>query len=502
MRSQTLLSETMITSYRSLGLLRIASFLAFSTFLQSCSILAVEKDTQSRQVQGPNSQPRQTAAGNRIQAPKANDSAATSRTFGDFDLPLRATTRQENSSRNNADDHGLDAVELETINSEPIQQASFKGSYANNCGPVCDCGECVTEIVCGIEQPRGFFEEVGCGIESLFSRCRGCDGGCDGGCGECDGVIYQTNEIYVEGDGCGMEVFGDCGCDTCSPCDSEPTLLPLIRFNWCRYEFFAGVQGHTGPLNHIAINNQNSGTQIGSGSFGFYEGFNRGKSMNRLLGLDIATQLGVRGTQNNLSGTAFTTDTRHQVFITAGFFRRVDYGVQYGLVLDYMNQDWYFQSNSLQLRGELSWRARECDTYGFQFMAGVREETISATITDQSGSALSEDLGVKPTDQFRFFYRRPLARNGEYDLMVGWTDNKDGLLGASFNLPLTHQCSLSSGATYLIPHEGTNSGGFAEENWNVSLGLVYRPGGPRGCGRYCRPLFDVADNGTFMLDFE
>ena len=61
---------------------------------------------------------------------------------------------------------------------------------------------------------------------------------------------------------------------------------------------------------------------------------------------------------------------------------------------------------------------------------------------------------------------------------------------------------VGSTATYLIPHEGTNSGGFAEENWNISMGIVYRPGGPRGCGRYCRPLFDVADNGTFMLDFK
>ena len=79
-------------------------------------------------------------------------------------------------------------------------------------------------------------------------------------------------------------------------------------------------------------------------------------------------------------------------------------------------------------------------------MAGVREETISATIIDQAGSPLSDNLDLKPTDQFRFFYRRPLARNGEYDLMVGWTDKKDGLLGANFNLPLTHHCSLSSGA--------------------------------------------------------
>ena len=497
MRSQTLLSKTMITSYRSLGLLRFASFLAFCTFFQAYSIVAAEKGSQSRQARGTTSQPTQASPRNHLRAREVTTSFTTSASSDNFDPPIRRATERVDGSRQNVVKRSVDAVELETVAAEPIQQARFIGSYANNCGPVCDCGECVTEIGCGIEQPRGFFE-VGCGIESLFSRCRGCDRGC----GECDGAIYQPTEIYIEGDGCGMEIMDDCGCDACNPCDSEPTLLPRIRFNWCRYEFFAGVQGHTGPMNHIAINTLNGSDQTGSGSFGFYEGFNRGKSMNQLLGLDIATQVGVRGTQNNLSGTAFTTDTRHQVFVTAGFFRRVDYGVQYGLVLDYMNQDWYFQSNSLQLRGELSWRSRECDTYGFQFMAGVREETISATIIDQTGSPLSDDLGIKPTDQFRFFYRRPLARNGEYDLMVGWTDNKDGLLGASFNLPLTHQCSLSSGATYLIPHEGTNSGGFAEENWNISMGIVYRPGGPRGCGRYCRPLFDVADNGTFMLDFK
>lgn len=500
MRSQTLLSKTMITSYRSLGLLRIASFLAFATFLQVSPMLAAEKGSQSRRIQAATSHPRQVSPRNRLRTPVASTSFANSPGSGNFDPPVRPATQSvsQRNNENNAGSPDVDAMELETVDAEPIQRTSFIGSYANNCGPVCDCGECVTEIGCGIEQPRVFFE-VGCGIESLFSRCRGCQQGCD----ECGGGSFQPGEMYIEGDGCGMEVMTDCGCDACNPCDSEPTLLPRIRFNWCRYEFFAGVQGHTGPLNHIGITNPNNGTeQTGSGSFGFYEGFNRGKSMNRLLGLDIATQIGVRGTQNNLSGTAFSTDTRHQVFVTAGFFRRVDYGVQYGLVLDYMNQDWYFQSNSLQLRGELSWRARECDTYGFQFMAGVREETISATIIDQTGSPLSNDFRIKPTDQYRFFYRRPLARNGEYELMAGWTDNQDGLLGASFNMPLTHHCSLSSGATYLIPHEGTNTGGFAEENWNISLGLVYRPGGPRGCGRYCRPLFDVADNGTFMLDFQ
>jgi hypothetical protein len=68
------------------------------------------------------------------------------------------------------------------------------------------------------------------------------------------------------------------------------------------------------------------------------------------------------------------------------------------------------------------------------------------------------------------------------------------------NLPLRRKVVLTTSATYLIPSEGSNSGGHEEEGWNIAIGLIYRPGGPRGCGRYCRPMFDVADNGSFLVD--
>ncbi len=84
--------------------------------------------------------------------------------------------------------------------------------------------------------------------------------------------------------------------------------------------------------------------------------------------------------------------------------------------------------------------------------------------------------------------------------MAGWTDNDDGILGSTLSLPLRRNLVLSTGATYLIPNEGANNGGYEEEGWNIALGLIYRPGGPKGCGRYCRPMFDVADNGSFMVD--
>jgi hypothetical protein len=45
--------------------------------------------------------------------------------------------------------------------------------------------------------------------------------------------------------------------------------------------------------------------------------------------------------------------------------------------------------------------------------------------------------------------------------------------------------------------------GFLDESWNVSLGLVWTPFARPGscCPNYCRPLFNVANNGTFVTRF-
>jgi len=32
------------------------------------------------------------------------------------------------------------------------------------------------------------------------------------------------------------------------------------------------------------------------------------------------------------------------------------------------------------------------------------------------------------------------------------------------------------------------------------MGVIYRPGGRQASSRYSRPMFDVADNGTFLVD--
>ncbi len=391
-----------------------------------------------------------------------------------------------------------------------VRPVGFLETYQGGCGPVCDCGQCDPgcgiEPVCGTEyyadQPACGFE-VGCGIGAALTKLGPRVCGVEG-CTDCCESVCGVEGVLVEGPGCGMETVGDCSCDACvGGCDfgQLPICLPFLRINWNRYQFFVGTQGFKGPLNFANTNANNNNVRSGSGSFGFYQGFNMGHSLKRWYCCDLAAQCGLRATQSNLSGSQFTRETRHQVFLTAGLFRRVDCGLQYGAVVDYLNSDWYFQGDLTQLRSELSWKTQGCHVYGFQSMARLGKDSSTTFVDDGAGNIVVGSIRFESTTQYRFFYRRLLNNAGRWDAFAGFTDNDDGLLGTLMNLPLRRNLVLQTGATYLIPREGDSSGGHREESWNIGLGLVYRPGGPMGPGRYARPMFDVADNGTFMVDF-
>lgn len=502
----------MITSRRTFGLLCTASFLVVGTFFQAEGFAAPPSETQR---QGKLKSNGTEYAEERISVDHAR--LARSRQAS----PPPKQTRQSLVAQAATGRALTDPPEAPldgTLVKGKVRQTQFLETYGTPCGPVCDCGDpgcgvepgcgigdvfvhgpgCGTEAVCGVEAGCGF--EVGCGVgvalDVIARGCTcgvgGCTGGCDSGCG--------IEEIYIDGPGCGLEAYGDCSCDACCDIDRVPLFLPFLRINWCQFDFFAGVQGFTGPLNFAGTNQNNANIRSGSGSFGFYQGFNEGRSLRRWLGWDMATQFGVRATQSNLSGSSFTDETRHQVFVTGGLFRKVDYGLQYGLVFDYLNEDWYFQGDSTQLRGEVSWRTAGCHVFGIQYMGGTGSDTSTTSIDDGAGNVITGTIGFEPTDQYRLFHRRLLNQSGFWDTFGGWTDNDDGLVGTNVSLPLRRLLLLSAGATYLIPNEGDARFGHEQEGWNISLGLVYRPGGPKGIGRYSRPMFDVADNGTFMID--
>lgn len=342
------------------------------------------------------------------------------------------------------------------------------------CDSVCDCavGGVFAEPGCGIE--------AGCGVESWIEPGCGCEGvGCDL-C--CDG--YDPS----------------CGCNACSGGLGNfiDCLFPRLRIQWSRLDLFAGVAGHTGPMNFANISATGTDRR-GTGSFGFYEGFNKGTSL-RFFGTDMAWQSGVRFLQNNLSGAGFSDETRSQIFVTSGLFRTVDYGFQYGLVLDYLYEDWYYRGNLMQLRGELGWVNGCSNVFGLKFAAGIDDDTATTSVVDNSGTIVRNAISFEATTQYRLFYRQRLARCGSCEGFAGWTENSDGLLGIDVNLPIHGSVLWNTSATYLIPDEVAGNGGNQQEGWNLAFGFTFRPGGLGRGSRYSRPLLNVADNGTMMVD--
>lgn len=318
-----------------------------------------------------------------------------------------------------------------------------------------------------------------------------------------DPQVSPQPEVVHPGYMSGEDMFGltdeysDSGCcgqvvDTCGDCGACGTCLvgcPTSLLDY--FQFFAGVQGFTAPLNRGQ-----------TASFGFHYGVNWAAPVPCMPNQPIGMQVGYRGVSANYSGASFTEDSRNQTFLTAGLFRRVDWGLQGGVVIDFLSDEWYYDKlNLTQLRGELSWMFPQSHELGVWFSAGTKTNVIEP-IMRVRGQRVTLMEEYEATDLLAFFYRRRFdaVGGGHGRLFAGFSGNGEGLIGADFSLPLTENWALQSGFTYLIPKDGDNRVAFLEEAWNVGMTLVWYPGQRKSVGNdYFRPLFDVADNGNFIV---
>ena len=289
------------------------------------------------------------------------------------------------------------------------------------------------------------------------------EGCCDGGCQQC----CQ--------DGCG-------GCDFCSTGCGGP--LGLIGCWWPReLSGFAGVHGFKGPVD-----------QGRNGNFGFHYGLNLSGFIKPACG--IAYQIGGQFAHSNFSGdnVAFPeTDDRGQVFYTAGLFRRVmcGSGLQGGVVFDALHDEYYAEMELSQLRGELSFVGPCHREVGFWFAASLEDDTETV---------LNAVEVWESTDQYAFFYRRTFEQGANFRVWAGFSGRADGIIGAETQLPLSDSFALQTNFNYLLPEEGGSTNGFSEEGWALGINLVWYPGCGARCLHPARPLFNVADNATFMVD--
>ena len=327
-------------------------------------------------------------------------------------------------------------------------------------GPSCGISGCADGCC---EPTCGFMGDPSCGIPA-------CGGDCCGGCG--------CGEPCGCGDTC-APLFGGCANRGCTPL---VLFLPPAR----ELAFFAGVQGHTGPLD------QNRD----GGNFGFNEGFNLGGEMAWLPWPGLGYQIGFRGTQNQLSGDERlgTSGNHSQQFFTAGLFRRCNVGWQYGLVYDMVRDERWESADYSQVRGQLSVVNPQGGEIGFMFASNTNENELFIPARN--------NVIYQATNQYLLFYRMRGCQGGEFSFAIGADDDSKGLLKSEFQIPLSSRWSLETGATYLIPENDNASPDGREEAWNIGMNFVWHYGcsGQRWYRSPYRPLFNVADNGSLIVD--
>ncbi len=305
--------------------------------------------------------------------------------------------------------------------------------------------------------------------------------GVHGGCQDCG-----------EGGGCDGGACCPRGGDTWCGCE-DGYVRPLgpLCFPWLRgFSLFFGVHGF-----------KNVADQGDNGNFGVHEGVNWGGPLGGfLLGdgvREIGWQVGLDATQSNFSGSeaAEPGADRNQIFLTGGLFKRATCGgLQWGVVYDYLRDKYYLNADLRQLRAEVSLVNPCWGEFGFwgAFAMAGKEDYSDGTQVDS----------VEAMDMYTLFLRRYFTAGGEGRLWGGGTRNGDGLVGADMQIPLGPSFALVNSFNYLIPKQGSQSGGQEQESWAVNLQLVWYPGRSAMCAQRdpFRPLLPVADNTYFMLD--
>ncbi len=242
-----------------------------------------------------------------------------------------------------------------------------------------------------------------------------------------------------------------------------------------------------------------------SGNFGAQFALNWASAQPLFCGLNV--QAGARATQLDFNGTEangfITDDARTQVFWTAGVFFRAPFGCDgwsAGVVYDSLIEDYYREYELSQLRAELSYSFGGLCDIGFRGAFALNEDDFDFLRLDDE---LTVEGKATATSYYTMFLRTNFDQGAQATVFGGVTEWEEAIVGATAEAPLSDSFAVKGGATYIIPSERGLGNLRDEETWNVSAGFVwYLGGGARAnaCGE-TRPLFDVADNGTFLQNF-
>ncbi len=288
-------------------------------------------------------------------------------------------------------------------------------------------------------------------------------------CGSCSSCAYSNG-------GCSPEYFENCWLGG---------LFGILGHG----EYLFGAQAFRSP--GIQLGDNQNLQNIQDNSFGFYTGFNVGLPLCKLTCGLLSGQFGIRAAYSEFDGNYFTPESRQQVFYTAGLYRRVDYGLQAGFVVDKLQDNWFVENDFTQVRGDISW-VYGPSALGFRFASGTDESVKSGTINGVTFAPLT----TRAIDNYRFYLRSNMTSGGYFDLVAGWSDESQAVLGMEADVPMGEIWALQSGFTYFLPDQQV--AGNNTDAWNVFMGIALRPRGRLYYGNYDRPLLPVADNGSMV----
>ena len=287
--------------------------------------------------------------------------------------------------------------------------------------------------------------------------------------------------------GCGDWVEPGCGFDPSCGCPGQGCTCFCRCIRHCT--IFGGVHGFRNPLDLGSQNN-----------FGAQIGFNLATRLP--LAHRMGLQVGYAFVGSDLSGNAAlnTSDTHDQQFLTVGLFRRARRGLQFGVAWDLVRDESFIEGKDMhQLRPEISMLNGRGGEIGF-WSAGHTNSADALLIDPMGGGALARR--VQAVDQYNFFYRFHLQRLGTTRFWLGFTNDSRGIIGSDMLIPLNDRWSVQGGVNYMFPDRSLQGAGALEEAWNLSVNIVwsFRCRARRSFGSPYRPLFQVADNGSFILD--
>ena len=322
---------------------------------------------------------------------------------------------------------------------------------------------------------------------------------------------YGGEVISASCDSCGVagDYFETGSCDSCcgrggcpaGSCwlgEAGKALGSFLRNG----EYFAGAVAFQSPLftqpgQDVPVD---PNLLASDSSFGFYGGFNTGVPLCRLSCGLLSGQFGIRSVTSNFNGNEFTPDDRRQLFITGGFYRRVDYGLQFGVVADVLHEEWFTETDLVQVRSDIGWVYSAGHTLGFRYTSGVQNDTTSGTFDGREFT----DFFTTTDDSYRFYYRHVAPWGGWGEAFLGRVESDQTIFGLDVDLPVTDRIAFQSGFTAsldddVVPADSNFQGGNINEGWNIYVGITFRPRGRAWYKSYDRPMFAVADNGSMIV---